>query len=724
MKKLISITLILTLVLSLVLSLSSCAETTTGTEAAKILLARERLNENSIRNSISSLPGIASSAIAELPPEQQDEVIEFLSSTRYDSTTTERPTGDYHEWTEFGDNSGGLEAYDTFIHGLNTMAEGIADSIAYLRQNVSITGKWVTTGFIYTRRMMLVVTETAELLFEHDDSYSTDVVNIRYTDENADCVYERYSYYTYDDKGIGHIKDKCIPGKYYESSYTHYASANDELPDFHDYDIAENSRGYWTYIDIDRPSYGESTIDYYIMRDGIASTVTMGLNENGKVYPKSFAAYELDTRAPLVKKEDFTIEIYYSAIKDGLAAVRAYGDAYASIEEREHRGNVGYVPRSNDLVIITDEGEWILPGDTRGMIMYDGAQVNYDSIDALYGGHIKLGYVNNVFDMSAMEAVNLGIDYLESYGITLNTNLDYLGESLALATDIAENFPGLIEWCGVTIENYDDVIEAAAVLDGEFEKYRAEYDEAMTYPKAEGFTLPSNQTFPTIAGFENGTISYADGVITIDGMTLLITDTRLLESGSAYMIKLGAALLDENGNILHANVVPLAGGTASAIFGGEALSLSQSGSYTLPTGLTAGKYQIVAYAATSDGIRVSEMVPVGYYSELDESFESADMDISVSAENDGLYATYSVSRSLTATLDTIKDSYTVEEIEHAIKTVALRHGYTKAGAQLTTESGAAVARDAILTEGTYRMSAYIPSGTGVAEIYIYLTIGN
>lgn len=719
MKKALSLILVLTMLLSLVLSLGACGQVTTGTEAAKILLARERLDENSIRN-ISFLPGFITDALAAVPEAEKEEVVEFLSET---SVTATPPTGDYREWTEFNGNSSTFDAFDKFRNELNKMVEEVADSIAHLRQNVSITGKWVTTGFIQTKRVLLLVTETAEYLFERADEYGERTVSVRYTNENADSVYERYYFYDYGgDHGFGEIKMKCIPGKYYEESYNHYNAADRENPDFSAYDIAENSRGYWTYMHFNDAVYGQSIIDLYVMKDGIASKAIMYLNSDGSVEPYSFSAYDLDTRKPIVEKSQFTVNLYYSAIKDGLGAIRAYGEAYDSIEEREHRGVVGYEPHSSNLIVITDDGEWIYPGDIRGKIEYEGAWVHYDPAEFNYSGWLELGYVDNVFDMPAMEATNLALDYAESYGITLNINRDYIAGALSIAEDIANSFKGMFEWNNVSIEGYDDMIAAFDALKAEFDEYEAKFVEAESLPDASGFTLPEGQSFPAVAGFENGTVVYANGVITVSGMTLLVNDTRLLEAGNSYMIKLGAALLDENGKIIPANVLPLAGGEVSATYGGEGLVLTQNGSYTLPTGLAAGRYQVVAYAATSDGIRVSQMVPVGYYSELDESFASADMDIDVKAEDNSLYLVYSVSRSLIATLDTIKDSYTVAEIERTIKNVALRHGYTKAGAQLTTSEGAIVARDAILTGGTYRMSAFIASGTGVAEIYIYLTI--
>lgn len=719
MKKTISLLLAIVMVLPILLSLGSCGQATVGTEAAKILLARERLDENSIRN-ISFLPGFVTDALASLPEAEQDEAVEFLSDT---STKPAPPSGKYHEWTEFTGNAGSFDAFDKFRESLNEMVVEIADSIAHLRQNVNITGKWVTTGFIETRRVMLLVTETAEYLFEREDAYGSRTVSIRYTNENADSVYERYYFYDYGgDQGFGEIKAKCIPGKYYEDSYDHYSASDRENPDFSSYNIAENSRGYWVYMQFNGEAYGQVPINLYVMKNGVASHVMMMLNKNGTIDPSSYAAYDLETRRPLVEKSTFTVRLYYSAIKDGLKAIRAYGETYNSIEEREHLGNVGYEPHGIDLIAITDKGEWLYPGDTRGMIKYDGAVVHYDPMGNNYSGWLELGYVNGPFNIPIMNATDLAIEYAECYGISIDVNRSYLEEALGIAEDLASGFKGMYEWCGVVLNDYDDVIEAIDVLRKEFDDMEAEFVEAESLPDASGFSLPQWQSFPAVEGFKNGSVSYKDGVITVDGMSLLISNTNLLEAGNSYMIKLGAALLDENGRIIPANVLPLSGGDDSTIFGGEGLALTQSGSYTLPTGLAAGKYQVVAYAATSDGIRVSQMVPIGYYNGLDTSFESADMDIQVKAENEHLYLVYTVSRSLVATLDTLKDSYTVEEIERAIKNVALRHGYTKAGAALTTADGEAVARDATLTQGTYRMSAYIASGTGVAEIYIYLTI--
>ena len=371
------------------------------------------------------------------------------------------------------------------------------------------------------------------------------------------------------------------------------------------------------------------------------------------------------------------------------------------------------------LHVLLSDGRVLAPGDGTEKLKYLGTHINANQTkkDGYFGSMSFAG--RDVSYLPRHTYVELIYEALDELGLGIALDKDKVLEVVTIAEAIGDNYEGLVEYCGIPINTTSDISASIEILEEEFNTHKDMYNTALTYPKASGSTFV-NARFAPLAGYNDGEVSYSNGRITVDGMSLTLTDTTLLEVGVKYGIRLGVGLLAD-GKISAANVLPLSGGEGGVAFESGALALTMSGEYTLPDGLDAGEYVIVAYAATEDGIRVSEIATVGFVSADEDELEREYMNIEVRPVDGKLHVTYMIATTIYATIEK-KDGYTKEDLLRAMKSAALKVGYIKPDAVLTDMNGGEVADGATIGAGTYSLSAYAPSGNGVAEISILLVI--
>ena len=220
-----------------------------------------------------------------------------------------------------------------------------------------------------------------------------------------------------------------------------------------------------------------------------------------------------------------------------------------------------------------------------------------------------------------------------------------------------------------------------------------------------------------------GENTYENGVISVSNVGISITDTALFENGLNYVLKLGLALCDENGNPISVNTLALKSDNESVItYTGGDVMLTAGGNYTVPKNLSQGDYVLVVYAADTDGIRVSKMEKLAFVSIEEGELDSTAMDIEISNINDNFHATYTIKNTRYIELTATKDTYSYDEIRRVIMQEILAYGYPDSSAVLEYENGTEVNKTDSLSKGTYRMTAYLPTSDGLAQSYVYLTI--
>ena len=174
MKKIISAALLSSLLVSFLFSATGCGlfskKIDGGTEAAKLLLANERMDEDLVGQKIDIGLSKGAKLLSAKSVSVEDAVLQSASYT----------------WSNFPSYSSSSVEFAQFMKGVENHIGRVAEDIADMKKKVGITDKWVDAG---NYRQLLRVYNNRDVLFEIDGSGNFFVYN-RYTDSNAKNVYE------------------------------------------------------------------------------------------------------------------------------------------------------------------------------------------------------------------------------------------------------------------------------------------------------------------------------------------------------------------------------------------------------------------------------------------------------------------------------------------------------------------------------------------------------
>ena len=724
MKKIISLILTTCILGALVVSLSGCGlfkkKIDSGTEAAKLLLANERLDSSYLEKSLelgTSVETPSPRSLLRTLDEKEYADVFWGSGNEQSSPSSlaraiipiENP--EEYTWTEFGQNySSSMIEFSQFIDSVEFKAEQVATELEEMKNKVGVVDKWVKSLFSSEERMLRVF-ESSEVLIIRDDE---DVhVYYRYTSENAKNVYEMYSFMNYQDGTSGLIKTLLIPGERCEYSF-------ESETGFGDYFIAENTRGYWTAT---RYSYNEeyssATFYPYAIKDGLGFGTYAEINENHLNDTISYFIFDPVNNRDLFRIHEFenlySFGVSYAAIKSGLISITGM-PSYYDDEENVYSGN--QIDK-----IVTVNGTYNAERDVKGEMAFTFGEIDYDYYYQVYRGQLLFEIMDG--PDTVYEAYEMLVSYLNEIGITLHCDTDTIANSLELASLLSTNFIDTLEWNGYTLNTIENVEAAIDVYKSDLEKAYEDYELVKDYETVNSRQKLSNDAkFADLEILSVGENTFDGNVIYISDISSLISDTSLFENGTEYVLKVGLSLIDENGNPTSVNTVPLAGGTTDGTaFTGSPITLLQGGTFALPKNLDSGEYCVVIYAATrSEGIRVSEMEKVAFLEINEGEIESSAMQIEAIERDGSLIVKYSIKNIRYIEMEATKQSYSYKEIRRVIMTEALAHGAPYSGAVLEYEDGTQIEDGASLEKGVYRMMAYLMTSDGLAQSYIYLTV--
>ena len=366
MKRLLSILLIALMLLSASSLLISCkTKIDSGKEAAKLLLANERLDEKVLDKIDLGIDGT--------------KVANLSSGTPLDLSSTEKymrlsdTLGVHYTWTEFKQHSHSMVEFTQFMKTIEGIVENTASSIERMKSNVGVTDKWVSSGIVSNEEHMLRVYENMDMLIIKQNSQNGLNVCMRYTNESAKNVYEIYSFYEYEDGDSSRMKLIYIPGERYEWASQH---ANG----FNDYFIAENSRGYWV-----ATRYGvqdtHATFFPLIIKDGLGYGGTVEasapIDERDMGRGLSIGAYSvfdpINNRElfRVYKYDDYAeVEVYFTAIKDGFVSVST-DNATDDLNDGVYQ--TGYLNK-----LVTSSGEYsATESEVLGQFAFSGGYIQH-----------------------------------------------------------------------------------------------------------------------------------------------------------------------------------------------------------------------------------------------------------------------------------------------------------------------------------------------------------
>ena len=680
-----------------------------GTEAAKLLLANERLDDRLLSQKMDiGLPDGVNTLFSTMGLSNPIQ-LSATAGTAQRNANTAAPRNAY-TWSSFPQYSASMVEFTQFVNSVEHEVSRVAEDIAHMKDKVGITDKWVAVGREWH---LLQVFETYDVLMVlgiYDDIH----VYYRYTDENAKNVYEMFSFMAYDDGTTGEIRTMLIPGERYEYMY-------ENSNGFIDYFIAENSRGYWmnTRFGLTPQSDGSYTASFspYIIKDGLGFGVHLGMDSTG-LEPIWCTVFDPQSNRELLRFADtynrYDFSLYFSAIRNGLVSVSA--------TDTQVDSSAGVTTTNSLSTLTTKNGSYTAKDPTQGFSFTSG-HVQYLYGDNIYCGAVDFSALGEQFSFE--EACHAFFQYTEELGLSLYCSENAVVSSLTHAKLLADTFGDSFQWNGYQANSIDAMLAAKGILKEQYDDARADYEAVKDAEQVKSRqALASDAHFAAMQIAASGSNRFAGNVLSLAGLSAFTEDVTLFEAGEAYVLKVGLALVDQNGNPISVNTVPLSGATPTeVVFEGQSISLLLEGEYTLPSKLDAGRYAAVVYIATRDeGIRVSEMVKIAFVSIEAGEVTSAEMSVLAEESGEHLLVTYAIRNLHQITMTATKPTYTPEEIKRLLTIEILTYGAPYRGAVLEYANGEAVAEDAVLGVGTYRMVGYLATETGLVQSYVYLTI--
>jgi len=693
-----------------------------GTETAKILLARERLDETHFTQKLNFYDqniGVIQS-LTEANADNGREVTLNVSDTdapvmfnKSKGTATDK--GDHVEWTDFPAISSTMIALSNSLESIEMEALDVAEFIGKIKKNVGITDKWI--NFIGEYEYMLTVQGNAEVLLRRTKDGSGDYkVAKRFTRADAKNVYEMFSYYNYEDGTTGEIRMMYIPGERYEYMY-------DNSNGFNDYFIADNSRGYWTVMRMNTNG-SDFSCDTTILKDGLGYNAFIQLSDEKEAEAAWYEIFDVKNSTDIMRYSQYwksaSIEMHFGAM-NGVKSVKTNPEQKGHIYTE--RGGLEF-HALEPLTVTGEKGE--IPNTAQNGVTHESTYVRYDPEDEYYVGQMRMNVEGEEY-YTPSDYLEKLINFYDGYGITLTCDKQLLEEGINFASMLEAEFGRIYEWNGNKLYSINSAFRAREVLKGFYYSSSQIYS---SFKDAETIT-PVRRSKPAvdfapITTVGQSQVALTEGKITVDGVTAKMTDTKMLEANGTYVLQVALAKREGNG-YSSTEEVPLSGGTANAItYSGGEITLTAGGEYTLPLNLSEGEYGLVVYIATAkDGIRVSEMTAIASSSSDSEGEEvpSEAMQVVVNQKGGELTVNYTVKLLKQVEITEAKESYTYDEIERLLLTYVLSYGYPKEGETIQTFDGAPLVGDEVLTEGSYKIKCYLATKDGLSEAFVYCSIG-
>ena len=594
MKKLISLLLCIGLILGLV-TLSGCglgiSKELSGTEVAKMLLANSRLNPADLDLGLeTALTGAPTSVAMVDAPD-----FSLLSSSQ---------SGNVVQWKDFSDGSNTYEFFQSYFVNIENTANVFAQEITAVKETCGNTNYWMKrTGS--SEQFLLEVKANEDIIFIKDN----DRLRIcrRYTNENADDVYDMYS------KNLdGSYEERClyIAGKRYEfaNNFGGYEGI---------YIVAENSKGYWNMFQVTDIEKERANVMNFVSDGTVAYTF------DNSIFPNPPEEQEPTIRFSTPDLKNDVITFGPRMVELNISAFSGVSHIESASSEVNFLGDGSNALTSQQGTVVTKAGKRISTSDSfaDGKIRVGGVIASFTKDFYGPGKDSTVGTLSLwVEGETTVEQINNLKQFLQEVGLTCRYNLDSVLSGLSQATAYAKAFPTTYTWNGYSVDKYDGIEKAVSKERDRLAAFLAMYEDVKNMKTVSVSTFGAsfdNWDFSPIAAISGESVTLANNTITVNNLSVTVENTTLFDSGSAYTVCLALAKFTDESESAYDNAVLLAcEGADVTTFTDGNITLHQTATFEIPQCTSGGQYTIVAYVATEDGIRVSEMVPLVFTEDI------------------------------------------------------------------------------------------------------------
>ncbi len=713
MKKIIVFILTLTLLTTTLIGCGNqrLLDGMNGRDAAKLLLANERLdsqllknNGNIFENGVEVMNNLATTAINNMTVSYANEntyTISKLSTVKKLSTVLEGElggkveiNGDTVVFSEFVEYNNSYDYFQSITESIVYSADVCARMIDHVKKNVRVVDKWISFD---NYQYYLNVDENSELLCERDLIYDTVTICRRYKNADGDDVYEMY-------RGGELFEERMtyIPGKRYERSFI-----NDDGEHAEDYFVADNGKGYWeTYTVGVFPTH--YNVSYFVMKHDICYDA---FYDPAQKYISMLKVMSADRKTDILWFDGNRVDIQFSGF-DGIESVVAPADSVDYIS-----GEYANLSNGDNATVYLENGKTLRFGDRflNDRLEVQAIHTTYIG-SGVYIGDISL-YVPGDTDAECLE--NLKI-FLDEMGLQCRRNIDSVFNGIDRAYVELDSIIRYYTWNGVTVDTEEGIAQAIVKEKTRFSDMVALYDAIKNVEVLDGSDtdiLELNIKFAEITQNSFNDVIVDAMSISIGSMSLTIEDTTLYVKDEPYKIML--ALADVNGKLVHLDIE----NTASTKYADEkTFTVTASDlAFTLPT-LSEGNYVLVAYIATSDNIRSSAHATVVVNEITNMPLVVDNRSVSASKDQNGaLILTYAQAQDFTLTL-TSEERLDYEAFKNTVSKMVFEYGTPSSILELVSGNTytALTGNETEIANGIYRIAYEVKNGNDVLQGYVFV----
>ena len=707
-----------------------------GTEAAKLLLAQERLDSQLLKNDgdifengsevFRNLASIAKDNLVKYTYEGNGDQImnlSFKTGSTVPLSSTVKSTdgskleidGDLYKWSDFAEYSNSYDYFTNLTGCVVSSANAAAQLIDSTKRYVRVTDKWVDVGGVH---YYLHVEDNCEILYERFE----DMIRIcrRTKNDQGVNVYELAN--ITDDSNM---RMTYIQGQKYEYTYATDGGFNHNF-------IAENTKGFWEVVDVGRAET-HFNVSCMVVKDDICYDAFYNPDEE-------FRGLSMLKVISADKKTDI---MFFSGDGSSIELQLQGFDGIECIQIEVPEENVDPVTNHVDtsyLLYLDQDGQryYQTTGSRTAEVVLKNGMVLREH-DSYLDGRVTVGrtlvsffnkeggtcgYAPSLYLMVQGESYEERMETLGEFlaltGLTCRRDMDYVQAGITQAYTELEQFVQHHQWNESPITTNEDLARGFDNLDAKYSAWRKMYEaikdeEVIDINDTE--TVEFNIKFAPITEQKAEAVTNDGLTVSVNELSLTIEDTLLLVENDPYMINFA---LRGRGGLVHIEV----SGTRTVAYTGESkFSVSQNATFEIPA-LSPDEYTVVAYISTTDGIRVSG------YTEL------VFTEVSVLEAQNGNVAVKTSKGSGGELLIKCEEILDVEvevkfeatdvykaDMYSALSEAAYQYGYAATGADVEVLSAdgawtAVVDDGSALTGGTYRLKYEIKNGASLVEGYV------
>lgn len=650
-----------------------------GKNLAKLLLARERLDSQLLRNDVNIFEKESSSI------EKHNKRIDYLFGESI-------VVGEKMYWSNFDEYNNSFSYFNSITSAIIYSSEEGAKLIDEVKSTITELDKWIEyeKDGMYNKYYLSVSADT-DILYKVND-YEISICK-HYINDIGQTVYEIYL----EQENVVQ-RMKYIPNMRYEFS--------EKIDDGHNkqekYFVADYSKGYWEVSEID-PIDDRYNIMYYVMKNDICYSIYNDPNETITTINVMSADVKTD-----IFSYDYLEDITNVTIK--LSGFNGIDYIEAPINDVRYLDDTSLAYTHSQNTALMSKNNTYLYG---GYKYNDMITVSSIMVGASHDGYIPTLQLR-VNSSDSNEVWNEVESFLNDSGLECKRELNVVLNGVKKIDVDSQDMINYYTVNGYALNNNESVSKAVDIEKNIFNTLKNDYnqikgDDIVSYEDM--VKVDEELSFPSLENTKIDNSQIENKIISIDKISHTISDNVLLDENENYHIEI-ALVNQENDSVL------------SIYSSNEIYKYNNESTFTLEANniefempnVSEGTYRIISYIATSDGIRVSDYKDI-IFSNVNDNLD----EIEIIKDEEGIVnIEYAKPNDYTITYET-ETQVNYHEFYDAICKMVFEYGSISSNIEkLMDNTYVEMNKNSSITEGIYRIGYTINDGETETTGYIYI----